>query len=143
MSGLYQIFLIVFLVLTFFAGFVVNVSRFDVKIATNNSTNQRLNQYAQLLDERTTRMLEVKGQVVFDTSGFYLSQNKFSKRKQMRLGAGQSFFYFEKDTSVQFTVSRIDEDGVVLSYEAHWADRSTGQEIVSADQGTFKLGWKF
>ena len=143
MSGLYQIFFIIFLVLTFFVGFVMNVSRFDMKTASVTSTNQQLNHYVQLLDERITRLLEVNGKVVFDTTGFYKSLSKFSKRDRLTLAPSESFYYFEEGASVQFTVEKIDDDGVVLSYEARRTDRSSGEEIVSADRGSFKMAWRF
>ena len=143
MSGLYQIFFIIFLVLTFFVGFVMNVSRFDMKTASVTSTNQQLNHYVQLLDEKVSRMLEVKGKVVFDTTGFYKSLNKFSKRDRLTLAPTESFYFFEKNMSVQFTLDNIDDDGAVISYEARRTDRSSGEEIVSADRGSFKMAWRF
>ena len=142
MSGLYQIFFTIFLVLTFFLGFVMSVSRFDLKTATAISTNRYLDRYVQLLDEKISRMLEVKGKVVFDTTGFYRSLNKFSKRKRLTLAPSESFYYFEKEASVQFTVTQIDEDGAVISYEARQAE-SSGDQTIRADRGSFKMAWRF
>ena len=120
----------------------MSVSRFDIKTATAISTNRYLDRYVQLLDEKTSRMLEVKGKVVFDTTGFYRSLNKFSKRKRLMLAPSESFYYFEKEASVQFTVTQIDEDGAVISYEARQAE-SPGDQTIRADRGSFKMAWRF
>ena len=143
MSDLYKIAFVIFMSLSFVFAFIVNISRFDLKVASVNYQNKNLTRFVDLLDVGITRMLDMNGKVVIDSTGFYFSTNKFSKRKRLNLGKGDSFYYFAQDVSVKFTIDEIEEKGVIISYDTRWVDKSTGQEVVNADTGVFAMPWRF
>ena len=104
-------------------------------VKTTRTTNQQAEWHIKHLNDRYASVSKAAGGVDF-------VEGQPDNPKKATMSVGSTITEPDHHGSTKYTITKIEEDGVVIEYFSCFDHRSFGKQLIEEDTGTIKLKWK-